>query len=398
MIMRQASTRRLAAFCAASAMWAAACGSTATTGDSPTTGTGNDTPPAADSGSSPDSADGAGAAVSSPGTAAASTSTSSAPAPAPTLTETEREEMGLGQAPPTAPDIQTEDPATDPEDDHGHDHGDQTHQHDDDNGAEDGGQADDETPPATETQTETATATTAPAADPNGDGGQEPPADNPAPEPDPEPVLEPDPGDWQDTAPVLEPIGAPDSDEIRNLHEYRAYADGNYVYLSALLCDPQPGFCNEQNQEYLALICVNPIGRLYPGLRIRDVQIPLRDPSDGALVWIVTFYRVKAVEDHSGNSVGGGRLQYVQVAMDRWDYQYVGETEPAEHAAWRDAFPTTDPHLGGQAEWSNFNEETWHGIVEVPGGHARDMGNRITLESEGKPSLCEGEYPQYPGT
>ena len=140
MIMRHAPTRRPAAFLAALAMWAAACGSTATTGDNPTTSTGNDTPPAADSGSSPDSADSAEAAVSSPGTAAASTSTSSAPAPAPTLTETERE-----------------------------------------------------TPPATETQTETATATTAPTAGTDEDGGQEPPADNPAPEPEPEPDPDPEP-------------------------------------------------------------------------------------------------------------------------------------------------------------------------------------------------------------
>lgn len=374
MSIKKSSVRppvRLSAVLAVVALAAAACGGGASTVEGAPATVG---PEGAAASSAPASSVGGegGGAVSSPATTATAPAPTPSPAPAPTMTDDEydetigRELAELDEPAGPPPDNEDQDQA------HDHDNGD-GHDHDDtDTGDGDGsGPATGETPASAE---ETETATTAPAAD-------ETPAGDP--QPDPEPVVEPEPDEWQDTAPVLEPVDATDSGEIRNLHEYWAFTDGNYVYLSTLICDPQPGFCNETYQEFLANQCVNPIGLLYPGLRIRHVFTPSRNPITGDLVWSVTFYRVKAIEYQTGGSVGAGRLQWFHVGLDRWDYQYFSETEPAEYSAWMDAFPTTAPH----------SSSPWHNIAEVPGGHARDMGDRITFESEGRMNPCEGEYP-----
>ena len=367
MSIKKSSVRpsvRLSAVLAVVALAAAACGGgAATTEGAPAATVGPEGAAAVSAPATSPAVEGGGA-VSSPATTPSTTAP--VPVPAPTMTDDEYDEtIGRELA-------ELDEPAGPPPDnedeDQDHEHDGDGHDHDDGGDPGDGGEpATGETPDPAE-ETETATATTVPAAD--------------DPQPDPEPVVEPEPDEWQDTAPVLEPVDAADSGEIRNLHEYRAFTDANYVYLDTLLCDPQPGFCNEHNQEYLALVCVNPIGQMYPGLRMRNVFTPLRNPITGDLVWVVTFNRVTAIEDHTGSSIGSGRLQYVHVAVDRWNYQYFSETEPAEYSAWMDAFPMTAPH-----ETNN-----WHSIVEVPDGHARDIGNRITLESEGRPNPCEGEY------
>lgn len=375
MSIKKSSVRppvRLSAVLAVVALAAAACGGGASTTEGAPATTGPEGAAAASAPPSSPAGEGGGA-VSSPSTSPTTTAPVPVPVPAPTMTDDEydetigRELAELDEPAGPPPDSEDQDQTHDHDNEDGHDH--------DDNGPSDGSEpATGQTPDPAE---ETETATTVPVVD-------ETPTDSPQQE------TEPETGDWwdvppediQDLAPELEPVvDAPDSEEVRNIRDYTAH-----VYLKELVCDPQPEFCSEQEQRWLAGFCVKPAGLFYPGLRIRDVS--RGQHPNGFYVWSAIFYRVRAIED-SVLSNDGDPVQYVNMEVDRWNYHYIGEgepdrgeAEPEEISYWQLNFPNTQPDT----------IEPWSALyVKVPGGHAQEVWRRGLSTS---PNPCESE----PGT